>query len=171
MQLSPVLHSDCVHLVRLHGKLAIAWGCRDPRRTTGVRRCKPRLCRPSCTPSPGGRRRVQRAGTNVAVRPAGDGDPGEKSQINALTVNGFPELPQPTIEWHLQRTFGEHGDLRPPPCADCAHVVSSAGIALMHEFRVNFSNARFRNVSDYAKALQLHGMLASAAWVRRRPHG
>jgi hypothetical protein len=65
-----------------------------------------------------------------------------KSQINALITNNFTEFTQPNIEWHLQRTFGEHAD----PAA-------SAGIASMHEFRVNFLDARFMNVSDYANVV------------------
>jgi hypothetical protein len=36
--------------------------------------------------------------------------PGEKSSINPLIENRFPEFLQPTIEWHLLRTFGEQGD-------------------------------------------------------------
>jgi hypothetical protein len=76
-----------------------------------------------------------------------------KSPTNALTANNFPEFLQPRIEWPLQRTFGEHDD--PPAagdgCACYAHFVLSAGIAFMHVFRVDFSDARFLDVSDYEK--------------------
>jgi hypothetical protein len=68
-----------------------------------------------------------------------------KSPANTLIANDFSEFPQPNIEWHLKRTFAEHGS--PPAegdgCAYCAHFVPSPGIAFMHEFRVNFSDARF----------------------------
>jgi hypothetical protein len=37
----------------------------------------------------------------------------EKSSVNTLITNTFPEFMQPKIERHLRRTFGEHGDLRP----------------------------------------------------------
>jgi hypothetical protein len=66
-----------------------------------------------------------------------------KIQINALIKNGFPEITQPRIERLLQRTFREHYDRRPRASAYCVHLVSSAGTAFMHEFRVNFPDALF----------------------------
>jgi hypothetical protein len=66
-----------------------------------------------------------------------------KIQINPLIENGFLEFTQPTIERLLQRTFGEHHDRRPRAPARCVHLVSRTGTAFMHEFRVNFPDARF----------------------------
>ena len=86
------------------------------------------------------------AAWSSAARTAEDGYPSRKKiKVKALTTNGFPEFIQPNIEWQLKRTFREHGG-RPAKAlaARYAYSVSGAGVAFMHEFRVNFPHARFR---------------------------
>jgi hypothetical protein len=59
-----------------------------------------------------------RARANVPAR--ADRPAWENNPINALITNRFPEFTQPTIEWPLQRTFGEHGD---PASRSCTNSV------------------------------------------------
>jgi hypothetical protein len=85
-------------------------GCRNPDRMTGVLNLSGVDCAGPPAPAPPGDRR------RSSPRPAPTLPPGRrlttgprKSPINALITGRFPEFIQPNIEWHLQRTFGEHG--------------------------------------------------------------
>jgi hypothetical protein len=79
----------------------------------------------------------EHAGDRPARRPA------RKTPTNTLIANNLPEFPQPRIEWHPQRTFGEHGDLRPKAMA-ARLARTSFEVQACANYVWYLPNARFR---------------------------